>query len=78
MTRKRDKHRKKSDKSRPMKEQKPEAKPAVQTTQPAQDEWGLYDPNRCGFAALVDKLSEVTDEKNEKSTKASVRVVSYR
>jgi hypothetical protein len=78
VTRKRDKHRKKSDKSRPMKDQKPAAKPAVQTTQPAQDEWGLYDPNRCGFAALVDKLNEVTDEKDEKSTKASVRVVSYR
>jgi hypothetical protein len=78
VTRKRDKHRKKSDKSRPMKDQKPAAKPAVQTTRPAQDEWGLYDPNRCGFAALVDKLNEVTDEKDEKSTKASVRVVSYR
>lgn len=30
----------------------------------AQDEWGVFDPNRCGFAALVDKLDEeVTDEK---------------
>ncbi len=30
----------------------------------AQDEWGVFDPNRCGFAALVDKLDEeVSDEK---------------
>jgi hypothetical protein len=32
----------------------------------AQDEWGVFDPNRCGFAALVDKLDEeVSDEKGK-------------
>ena len=28
---------------------------------PVQDEWGLFDPNQCGFASLLAKLSEVTD-----------------
>jgi hypothetical protein len=26
-----------------------------------QDEWGLFDPEQCGFAALLAKLEEVTD-----------------
>lgn len=30
--------------------------------QPAQDEWGFFDPEQCGFAALLAKLEEVTDE----------------
>jgi len=25
-----------------------------------QDEWGLFDPEQCGFAALLDKLDEIT------------------
>lgn len=29
---------------------------------PAQDEWGLFDPDQCGFAALIEKLEEITDE----------------
>ena len=36
------------------------------------DEWGLYDPNRCGFAALVDKLNEVTDDKDDKTKKTKI------
>jgi hypothetical protein len=83
--RKRDKHRKKSDKRRPVKAQRAADKPAEppappqpqQPPEPAQDEWGLFDPNRCGFAALVDKLNEVTDEKDQKPTKTTVRVISY-
>ena len=31
------------------------------TPKPAQDEWGLFDPAQCGFAALLEKLNEVTD-----------------
>jgi hypothetical protein len=27
---------------------------------PAQDEWGLFDPEQCGFAALLAKLDEIT------------------
>lgn len=29
---------------------------------PVQDEWGFFDPEQCGFAALLAKLEEVTDE----------------
>jgi CheY-like chemotaxis protein len=28
---------------------------------PIQDEWGLFDPSQCGFAALIAKLEEITD-----------------
>jgi len=30
-------------------------------TRPVQDEWGLFDPAQCGFAALLAKLDEITD-----------------
>ena len=44
----------------------------------AQDEWGIFDPNRCGFAALVDKLDKVSDEKREQPprTGSKARVIS--
>jgi hypothetical protein len=29
------------------------------TTQPVQNEWGFFDPNQCGFPALVAKLDEI-------------------
>ncbi|HKT79060.1 MAG TPA: hypothetical protein VJP86_02485 [Vicinamibacterales bacterium] len=29
---------------------------------PVQDEWGMFDPVQCGFAALLAKLDEVTDK----------------
>jgi hypothetical protein len=35
---------------------KQRAKPA----KPAQDEWGFFDPEQCGFAALLAKLDEIT------------------
>lgn len=28
---------------------------------PAQDEWGFFDPDQCGFAALLEKLQEVSE-----------------
>ncbi len=31
---------------------------------PAQDEWGFFDPEQCGFAALLAKLDEVTDSED--------------
>jgi hypothetical protein len=37
---------------------KPVRKPP---TRPIQDEWGLFDPAQCGFAALLSKLDEITD-----------------
>jgi len=30
-------------------------------TRPVQDEWGLFDPAQCGFAALLAKLDEITE-----------------
>src|SRR5499427_2957306 len=36
----------------------PARKPSAR---PIQDEWGLFDPAQCGFAALLDKLEEITD-----------------
>ena len=37
-------------------------KPARKTpSRPIQDEWGLFDPAQCGFAALLSKLDEITD-----------------
>jgi hypothetical protein len=28
---------------------------------PVQDEWGFFDPHQCGFAALLEKLDQITD-----------------
>jgi hypothetical protein len=42
------------------------AKPkAARGRKPIQDEWGFFDPEQCGFAALVAKLSEITDNNEE-------------
>jgi len=40
----------------------PAADPATRPkrTRPIEDEWGLFDPEQCGFAALLDKLDEMT------------------
>jgi hypothetical protein len=56
---------------------KPAPKPAA--AKPAQDEWGLFDPNQCGFAALLDKLDEVTAKEEGAGTndQVSVRIISY-
>lgn len=35
-------------------------KPRPKRTRPIEDEWGLFDPEQCGFAALLDKLDEMT------------------
>ena len=31
-----------------------------------EDEWGFFDPDRAGFAALIAKLEEITDEDSHK------------
>jgi hypothetical protein len=46
--------------------EKPRAKgknhrPAKKKKHP-QDEWGFFDPGQCGFAALLTKLEEITDD----------------
>ena len=35
-------------------------KPRSKTEKPAVDEWGLFDPEQCGFSALLAKLDEIT------------------
>ena len=49
----------------------------VASPQPVQDEWGLFDPNRCGFAAVVEKLNEAPDEADPKKERTTMRVISY-
>jgi hypothetical protein len=34
---------------------------AERNAKPVQDEWGFFDPQQCGFAALLAKLDEVTE-----------------
>jgi len=43
---------------------------------PVQDEWGIFDPNQCGFSALVDKLDEVADPQDHPERPTKVRVIS--
>jgi len=33
---------------------------------PVQDEWGFFDPQQCGFAALLAKLDEITENEESK------------
>jgi hypothetical protein len=40
---------------------KPARKAPPAPTRPVQDEWGLFDPAQCGFAALLAKLDEITE-----------------
>lgn len=41
---------------------------------PVQDEWGFFDPDQCGFAALLDKLDEITDRVEHRDD-ITVRVI---
>jgi len=45
----------------------------------AHDDWGLFDPDQCGFAALVAKLDEVTDNNHAEQASADtpVSLVAY-
>jgi len=46
---------------------------------PAHDDSGLFDPDQCGFAALVAKLDEITDNNHAEQTSAdtTVSLVAY-
>ena len=37
------------------------SKRRTKKAQPIQDEWGFFDPEQCGFAALLAKLEEITE-----------------
>jgi hypothetical protein len=41
---------------------------------PAQDEGALFDPDQCGFAALVAKLNEITDNNHAEQASADTAV----
>jgi len=38
-------------------------------SKPIQDEWGFFDPEQCGFAALLAKLDEITEDADEKDVR---------
>jgi hypothetical protein len=40
-------------------------KPFGKKPRPLQDEWGLFDPDQCGFSALLAKLEEITSLSEE-------------
>jgi hypothetical protein len=52
--------------------ERPAAKPAPR---PAQDEWGMFDPEQAGFAALEDE--EGAEPRPTSGTGTRVRVISY-
>jgi hypothetical protein len=37
-------------------------RPPARKANPVQDEWGFFDPERCGFSTLLAKLEEITEE----------------
>ena len=47
------------------------------TTPPAQDEWGFFDPSKCGFSALLTKLDEITGADTPAPTESSVRLITH-
>jgi hypothetical protein len=40
------------------------AKPPKKARRPTEDQWGLFDPEQCGFAALLAKLDEISEREN--------------
>lgn len=59
----------------------PESTPVVAASDapPVMDEWGLFDPSKCGFSALLDKLDEITEDERRSQSDADthVRVVTH-
>jgi hypothetical protein len=46
---------------------------------PKQDEWGIFDPDQCGFSAVVDKLDKVAESKDASPRPSGTsRVISIR
>ena len=43
--------------------------PRKRKSTPVQDEWGFFDPEQCGFAALLAKLDEFSDGAEEKDVR---------
>ncbi len=53
--------------------------PSKPKRKPVQDEWGFFDPEQCGFAALLAKLDEITEEGDEDQHRAesTVQIIAY-
>ena len=45
-----------------VKKPRPAPRVHVRKAKPVQDEWGFFDPERCGFSTLLAKLEEITEE----------------
>ena len=43
-------------------------------TKPVQDEWGFFDPERCGFSTLLAKLEEITESPNLRTRRTRGRM----
>ena len=55
----------------------PKATRAPRPQPPVQDEWGVFDPEQCGFAALLAKLDEVAEEdEGAQRAPSTARVIS--
>ena len=68
--------RRRSPKARKNGARTPTAMPRTANGSAVQDEWGMFDPNKCGFSALVDKLDEVADPHDHPARTTKVRVIS--
>jgi hypothetical protein len=64
----------------PIRPEVPSSTPVVAASDapPVMDEWGLFDPSKCGFEALLDKLDEITeDERRAQDVESSVRLITH-
>jgi len=43
----------------------PRMRRRARRAQPAQDEWGFFDPSQCGFPALIAKLDEIASRESD-------------
>ena len=59
------------EKSRPPVQQEKPPAPAQQekSRPPVQDEWGFFDPEQCGFSALLTKLDEISEDEKRSPKK---------
>jgi CheY-like chemotaxis protein len=65
----------------PLRPDLPASTPVVAASDgpPVMDEWGLFDPSKCGFEALLDKLDEITEDERraQADVDTHVRVVTH-
>jgi len=70
--------RRRTDKARKRTDKSLHTRTRSRVPRPVQDEWGVFDPDQCGFSALVDKLDEVTETGDARvAERSTVRVISF-